>query len=297
MKSSSGGAFTELASLWAEQNGVVIGAAFTEDHHYVHHIACSGEDFSALRKSKYVFSDPEKTYTECRKYLENGKKVVFCGTPCQIGGLVRFLGRHYDNLLTIDFICHGTPSIDILNAHLDWISSGKSVTNVDFRSKAFGWRLHCLKVETESKDYLKNIYDDFYMYSFMRYSMLRECCYKCQYSDGNHVSDITIADFWGIKKMDPKYKEDKGVSLIIFNNSAHMDLVKKLHDTMILSDVQEKDYKYVYKTHLHYDIEERKKFFEEYHRSGWAYMAKKYYKGRTKRKIIRILKKISGAKS
>lgn len=38
--------------------------------------------------------------------LNEGKKILFSGTPCQIGGLYGFLGKDYENLFTIDVICH-----------------------------------------------------------------------------------------------------------------------------------------------------------------------------------------------
>ncbi|SDJ24691.1 4Fe-4S dicluster domain-containing protein [Lachnospiraceae bacterium G41] len=289
--SSSGGAFSQIVEEWLDDEGIVFGATFSADFRYIHHTACSKQDYIKLRKSKYVFSDTEQTYSECKKKLQEGKKVIFSGTPCQIAGLLKFLGNKPDSLLTIDFICHGTPSIDIYNHHIDWIAKGRKVTGVDFRSKAMGWRKHCLKVNLSKETYLRSIEEDYYMCEFMRYSMLRLCCYTCEYSNGNHISDITLADFWGIKRVDESYIDDNGVSLLIFNTQTNEELLTKLMSTMELRYLEPKDYNYVFKTHSSYDANERKRFFLKYEKKGWDRIATQYYRSRFLRKIIRVLKK------
>ena len=144
-QSSSGGAFSAIADAWLGEEGVVFGAAFSEDFQSVRHEMAQAGRYERLRKSKYVFSDLGDSYQQAEQALRQGKRVVFTGTPCQVAGLRAFLEKEYENLLTVDFICHGTPSAKLYRAHLNYVSRGKAVKKVDFRSKAMGWRTHCLK--------------------------------------------------------------------------------------------------------------------------------------------------------
>lgn len=277
--SSSGGAFTAILDIFLPDDGVVFGATYNEDFTYVYHEKATKAEFKKFRKSKYVFCDPMQTFSEALAELEKGKKVLFTGTPCQIAGLKRYLSKDYDNLLTMDFICHGTPSIDFYNDHIASISRSEEVKNVDFRSKALGWVLHCLKVDYGSKTYVRSMWKDFYFHNFLQSKVLRECCYGCQYSNGNHVSDITVADFWGITKYKPEMNDEKGISLIVFNNEKTKDVFyPEMKESMELYDLDFEHYKYVYKSHSIYPLEERNQILKDYREKGYKTIQTKWQK-------------------
>ena len=276
--SSSGGAFSSIVESFLDDgnDGIVIGAAFSEDFYMVSHHIYAKDNYAPLRKSKYVFSDPVDSYTKVKEALKEEKKVIFSGNPCQVAGLRAFLGKKGDddNLLTVDFICHGTPSITLYQRHLQGVSQGNKIKRVDFRSKSFGWFQHCLLVEADGGvRYLEKSDDDWYMYHFLHNYSLRKCCYDCQYSNGNHVSDITIADFWGVKNYKPGINDEKGISLIVFNTDIGRSLQPQLEELMNLWPLEEKYFSYVYKTHSAYKKDSREQFFRTYEEQGYEYMA------------------------
>lgn len=291
--SSSGGAFSSIVESWLDDEGVVFGATYTEDLSYVCHQSFKKSNYAPLRKSKYVFSDPEHSYAEVKECLNKGEKVLFTGTPCQIAGLKAFLCKDYENLLTMDFICHGTPSIDMLNEHVKYVSKGKKVIAIDFRSKKYGWRKYCLKINNSDGEYIKSIEEDFYLYAFMKYRILRECCYFCQYSDGHHVSDITLADFWGIKSYKPDYTANKGVSLIIFNNEEALSATYTgLKTRMELCSLEKKEYAYIYKSHDKYDYQARKETLVDIKSRGMQTLSQEYYNRRHMRTVQKVFRKL-----
>lgn len=283
--SSSGGAFTAIVEKFLDEGDIVFGSSYNDDFYFVSHIECNKESYAKLRKSKYVFSDLLNCYTKAKKYLEMGKKVLFTGTPCQIGGLKKYLNYDYENLLTVDFICHGTPSTQLYQQHLNYITSGIKVKKVDFRSKAYGWMTYCLKIDLEEGNYLKKLDEDYYMYHFLNNYTLRKCCYSCNYSDKKHVSDITIADFWGISKYKPELIDEKGISLIIFNNNKGRELLNLIKEVMKIWPIEEKYYKYVYKTHDNYNQANRDKFLNRINKVGYNKAANSF-------KYIMVLKNI-----
>lgn len=293
--SSSGGAFSTITEEFLDDRGKVFGAVFSDDFKYVRHVSADKFNYQSMRKSKYVFSDPCNSFSEAKKFLENGVKVLFSGTPCQIAGLKTFLGKKYDNLITVDFICHGTPSIRFYQDHVSAISNGQRITNVDFRSKYFGWREYCLKVETERKKYIKPVSEDYYIAKFMTNDVLRKCCYDCHYSNGFHQSDITLGDYWKLNKYYPDRDDDKGMSLVIANTDKGRQIVQQVSGKLSLTPINYEEFSYVYKKH-NYSIIKREAFMKEYSKYGYEEMRKKWWnKNRFKaiKKRIKIfLKKI-----
>lgn len=54
-----------------------------------------------------------------------GKTVLYSGIPCMIAGLKTFLGKAYENLITVDIICYSVPSRKLFRQSLEWL--GKSI--------------------------------------------------------------------------------------------------------------------------------------------------------------------------
>ena len=222
-ESASGGAFVALAhQVLGQQDGVVFGAAYGEDWKVGHISVRKEEDLYKLQGSKYVQCDTQHTYSEVKALLNEGKKVLFSGTPCQIGGLRGFLRKDYDNLFTVDLICHGVPSPKLFQKYIEWLGTetkGK-ILYYNFRDKTGGWGLGYkaktnTKTKTKTKTKTANL--DPYYYHFLKGDTYRECCYRCRYCTQERISDITIGDYWGIEQEHPKFYSTKGVSVMMLN--------------------------------------------------------------------------------
>ena len=221
--SSSGGVFTSLASVVLDRKGVVYGAAMTEDASGLHcrHIACENrEDLCRLRGSKYTVSDVREAFFSARRELEQGRTVMFCGTPCQVAALYAFLGKQYDHLLTVDLICHGVPAPELLKKCLEEEARihKKKVRHLEFRDKTEGWLCYSIKVIFEDGSTVRKTADrSRYMRMFLSDQYLRSSCYHCRFKGENHCSDITLGDFWDVQEYLEVSEETlrKGISAVV----------------------------------------------------------------------------------
>ncbi len=216
-ESSSGGIFTALAEAVLDESGVVFGARFNDQWEVVHAYTESKEGLAPFRGSKYVQSRVGETYRQAKAFLQQGRKVMYTGTPCQIAGLKRYLGKEYDQLLTVDVVCHGVPSPLVWRNYLRDITANNlsQIASINFRDKSTGWKNYSVKIcgqeETPfvNESYRKNPF----MQVFLKDFCLRPSCHTCPAKSGKSGSDLTIADFWGIN--DPDWDDDKGTSLIL----------------------------------------------------------------------------------
>ena len=222
--SSSGGIFSFLAEKTLSQNGIVYGAAFDKNWE-AHHIGIEHiQELQQLRTSKYIQSDTSTAYISVKEHLDQNRKVLFSGTPCQISGLTHFLKKDYPNLITLDVVCHGVPSSILWRRHLKDISSDKKFRNqqivaINFRDKReHGWKDFSLSIIYTHGQYSCNHHNDAFMNLFLKNMCLRRCCYNCQFKKNNSGADITLGDFWGIDKLFPNI-DNKGTSLVIVNTN------------------------------------------------------------------------------
>lgn len=221
--SASGGAFAAAARMILQRGGVVIGAAYHDDMTVGHFIVERLEDLHKVQSSKYVQSNTEATYSQVKALLINGREVLYSGTPCQIGGLRAYLRKDYDNLYTMDLICHGVASPKLFAKYLIWLGGkmkGK-IIGYDFRDKSCGWGLDYM---TKTKTKTKPSTLDPYYYHFLEGTTYRECCYRCNYCTKERVGDITIGDYWGVEKEHPEFYSAKGVSCFLVNSEKGMRL-------------------------------------------------------------------------
>lgn len=216
--SSSGGVFSVLAEAVLDKGGVVFGCAF-DDVYMAHHIAVkSKEELAALRGSKYLQSRIEKTYTEAERYLKGGRAVLFSGTACQIAGLKCFLGKNYENLLTVDVLCHGVPSPLVWARYLEERKQlqGAAVSHISFRDKRQGWHRFSLQIQFADHTECRELHgSDPYMKLFLSDICLRPSCYACRFKVMDRPSDITIGDAWGVERHSPEMDDDRGTSVVL----------------------------------------------------------------------------------
>lgn len=235
LSSSSGGIFTLLCEKTIEKNGVVFGAALDKDMVVKHCSAQTIEDCEKFRGSKYVQSQIEHTYSEAKKYLDEGRFVLFSGTQCQIKGLNLYLRKSYDNLVSVDVVCHGVPSPMVLEIHKNNIKKkyNSEIKNIKFRDKRIGWHKFSFVAELENnEEYSNKATVDSYLRGFLSNLYLRPSCYECKSKNFTGKSDITLADFWGIEKTNPEFSDEKGVSLVLVNSTKGLNLFNDGLDKM-----------------------------------------------------------------
>lgn len=230
-KSSSGGAFSALASAVLRQGGVVFGAAFDENFD-VRHIAVTEErELDRLRGSKYVQSRIGDCYAQAKQYLDAGRLVYFSGTACQTSGLLGFLGKDYPNLLTQDLICHGVPSPMAWRKYVqlrERLARAKT-ERVFFRDKTHGWKNWHLRMDfRDGSFYELSQFEHPYIIAYLRGSFSRLCCYDCAFKDRYRLADFTLADLWGVDELLPGINDDKGVSLLLVNSGKAAAFLEKI---------------------------------------------------------------------
>lgn len=217
MNSSSGGIFSKLAEKFMG-GGTVYGAAFDDDH-LVHHISIDQpKDLPLLRGSKYLQSRTEHSFADVEIDLKNGKSVFYSGTACQIAGLKMFLGKDYDNLYTVNVLCHGTPSPKLWKKYLSELEKkyGSSVEQVLFRKKKYGWKNYSVSLLfADGTEYENVFFKDIYMQMFLKDICLRPSCHQCRFKGMDRPSDLTLGDCWGIQDHMPEMDDDKGTSVIL----------------------------------------------------------------------------------
>lgn len=262
MASSSGGVFIKLAKEVIRQHGIVFGAVLDENCE-AHHVAVSSERLLApMLGSKYLQSRIGDVYKETLSYLKENRLVLFTGSPCQIKGLYAFLrNNEYDNLITMDFLCHGVPSPGVWKRYFEENIVGderkpplaevgkNSVLNsslnatfpigdVKFRDKfESGWKkfrfvvrqMSASKADQNTVLLSEIYYDNPYMKGFLSDLYLRPSCYECRCKNGVSHSDITIGDYWGVKEVDKELDDDKGVSIVMLNSDKGQKIFSRLN--------------------------------------------------------------------
>ena len=236
-QSSSGGAFHAFAKKVLAENGVVFGAAFDETHKAVVFSNTDETTLEALQKSKYVESLVGDSFAKVLEHLKNNRKVLFCGTPCQVAGLKRFLGKDDSNLYTCDFSCGGLPSHQLFRNYVmnHEANAGARVKTIDFRPKTYGWKTHAIRVGFENgKVYSKPAELDPFFCGFLHKRVtMRDYCYTCDFSD-NHASDIILADFWLHDQCSNLDDSDRGLSLLIVNSEKGAAMIEGIRDRFYL---------------------------------------------------------------
>ena len=217
---SSGGASQVLMNYILSNNGFIAGAVYDENWKVIQTITNDKECLANFKGSKYYQGDTLKTFSDAKDILEQGYKLLYTGTPCQIAGLKSFLNKDYTNLFTIDIVCHGVPSYKVFKMYLDSIlSKEEQIQVIDFRNKKNGWNnklLFC--IETDSRIYESNSKANPFMTAFLGNYILRKSCFKCPFQSLPRQGDLTIGDFWRIQKYNENYDDKKGTSLILVNS-------------------------------------------------------------------------------
>ena len=244
MESTSGGIFTDLAKAVLRNGGAVYGAAYNDQFEVVHICVENEEGLFRLRGAKYAQSDIRGVFAEVKTRLDRGQQVLFSGTPCQVGGIKAFLCKDYENLLTVDFVCHSVPSPMAWNEYVKYRARcdnrGKLPVSINLRSKITGWSHYRFSNLFEYKRGVKygaRNGDSPYLELFYGGYINRESCENCQFKGYSRVSDLTIGDFWGIWDVAPEMDDNKGTSVVLVQSERGAALFEHIKEQLVLKPV------------------------------------------------------------
>ncbi len=245
-QSSSGGIFTLFADDHLKRGGIVCGCRLDDQMKAVHVCVDHASGLNALQGSKYVQSDLNTVYTQIRDHLSAARPVLFVGTPCQCAGLKSFLGKEYENLLLVDFICHGVPSPSVFESYIRYLeeNAGSKVVSFRFRNKDKGWQASGLELGRAVSyadghtDRNYPAFHDPFMNGFLSDLCLRPACHACAFKKiPKLTADITIADFWGIDKVAPALNDGKGTSLLLIHSEKGRKAFETVKENMVCEEV------------------------------------------------------------
>lgn len=307
MSSSSGAIFSRLAEYVFSNHGVVYGVRMSDSCYSAEFVRVEDEiGLVQLRGSKYLQAKVGNTFKNVKKDLLAGLPVLFSGTGCQVNGLKSFLGKEYDNLLCIDVICHGVPSPALWKKYAEHQEQkiGGKLKGINFRCKDESWTdfgmrevLDGISQENQKKIYISKDKDP-YMQMFLRDYCLRPSCYDCV-AKKVKMSDLTIADFWGINNIAPEMNDGNGVSLILIRTDKGMKAFETISSKLKLKEVAYEDgvrgnpaeYKSCCRP------PQRNTFFEDMENMEFEELERKYaspikmtFKSRVKRKVKNTIK-------
>lgn len=234
--SSSGAIFPVLAAEIIRRGGIVFGAAFDENFDVVHTSAETLSELAALCSSKYVQSCvPADCYSQVKKTLAAGRWVYFSGMPCQVAALKSYLGREYETLITQDTACHSVPSPMVWKDYVTELERqhGGKLTGFSFRNKTTGWESYCVRAEfNNGRKFQQPAIDNPYQRGFLKGLYSRNSCFSCRFKGIERCSDITLADYWGVKGIQPETYNPQGTSLILLHSDKGRALLDNCKDKL-----------------------------------------------------------------
>lgn len=236
--SSSGGAFSLIAGNVLEKGGLVCGAVFDEGFRVRHVLS---DDIAPMRKAKYVQSDLGGIYRAVRSALSEGRMVLFTGTPCQCGGMLRYLGKKPAGLLLAALVCRGVQSPGLWADYTAHLGKDGPLESYCFRDKRVNNDGHTVSYTAGDKETAVSMHQDPFSRLYMKCVTLRPSCYRCPYTRWELPFDFTIGDFWGIEKTHPELHDGMGTSLVIARTQEALDLMDSLREQALVIECSRED--------------------------------------------------------
>lgn len=298
--STSGGIHSTLAKAMYKRHAFIGGAVYNEDHTCSHILSNDPTMLPQIRSSKYLQSSLEGQYKEIKDKLKAGEQVLYCGAPCQIQALYKFLRKEYDNLTTVDFICRGVNSPKVFKAYVNMLEKqyGSKATEIKAKNKKWGWHNFSLRVNFENgEEYCKDRWHDPFFVGYLQYgNFTRPSCYDCRFKGFPQKADITLADFWGIENLDKSMDQDRGTSLVMVNSSKGMALFDEIKPDIVWKEFTLDDAKAgnpALTSSLEATRPDRDEFFDALDKMPFDKVADRYFPMPTlKRKLKKKVKKI-----
>lgn len=283
---SSGGVFGLLANRMMRERWGVCGAAFDDDLQLKHTLALNEYELEALKKSKYLQSDTAGIYSRIKDKLNAGENIMFVGTPCQCNALRNFLPKDYTgHLLVVDFACHGVPSQDLFDKCIAYYGKKNhcEVVGYQFRHKPKNYGSPqnykiLVKDGVSSREVEGKYYEEPFYYGFQKYLTLRPSCYHCPWAGTDRISDITLADFWGIEKVTTQWDRRDYPSLVILNTELGKMFFRTISDELACIETTrekaiDKNGSLIAPTEC---PAERKEFFKDFQTKSFDFVVNKY---------------------
>lgn len=242
-ESTAGGAFTEIARYVLNNVGIVFGAVMDETLKVQHRWVDSEDDLRLFRNSKYVQSlVGGDTLNDVKSFLRQGKLVCFSGTPCQVEGLKRFLGKNYDNLITVDVVCRAVPSPMIFSKYIELQEKrlGSKIRFVRFRDKHYGYKYSTMNLTTDNNqvDYHQGVESDPWLRAFFSGICLRPSCYECQFKKRYRISDFTMWDCFAVGRYSKKLDNDKGATRLMIHTKKGVEIFDEISSKFVYEKVE-----------------------------------------------------------
>lgn len=302
LKSTSGGIFFAVAQYIIKNGGYVVGCVYGDDYKSAKHIVGNTmEDLKRIMGSKYFQSNLSGIYKKTKTLLDNKEKVLFVGTPCQVSALQSFLGKDYENLITMDFICRGINSPMVFKKFVEELEEkyDSKVIYARLKDKRTGWSSLASYLKFQNgKEYHADKNKDLWIQGYVKFNLyMRKNCSQCAYKTLPRVSDLSMGDFWGIRNQS---KEDmfNGISLLFVNSTKGNEILKNIQDIIELEERELNEaikYNPCIIKSAKYD-KKRDKFFKLIQNNNFSTSVKKCIKTSLIKRIImkfkRILKKI-----
>lgn len=287
-ESTSGGAFTAIADYVIENNGIVFGVGFDDNFKVCHQSVKTKKQLGKFRNSKYVQSDPKATFKEVKEWLLKEKIVCFSGTACQIEGLKSYLGKEYDNLITVDVVCRAVPSPLLWEKYLEYRQHNKKIKKAFFREKYYGYKYSNLSLYDENGIlYHNGIETDPYLRMFFSNIACRPSCYNCHFKEQLHKADFTIWDCFEVEKFEQSFDDDKGTTRILLNSEKAIEIFDTIKDKHNTKQVEVE--KLVSNFHQMFNSikynSKRIEFFKELNEKQMYEIIKNYFPNTVKNKI------------
>ena len=222
-----------------KSGGIIYGAAYN-DQGIVKHIGIENrEELQKLRGAKYSQSILGDCFQLLKRQLISGRKVLFSGTSCQVAGLKAYLQKDYNNLICVDFVCHGVPSPMVWEKYLKYRAkidnNGVLPQHINMRNKESGWSKYSYSIDfsyTDNRRYLSQNGNDPFMILFVNDYILRESCSNCRFKGYSRDSDITLGDFWGIWNIDSDMDDNGGTSLVLVNSAKGENMLAEISENI-----------------------------------------------------------------
>lgn len=276
---ASGGIGTILSEFVIQhKQGIVFGTSYNDALLPITSYAENITSIESFKGSKYVQSIVgDETFKKVHHFLNYNHFVLYIGTPCQIAGLRAYLPKDYENLITVDLICHGVCPTKYFNDEIKFQIESNGFKNVtDIRFRGNDSNNFCLSLWDKQKLLLKqHNYCSYYLGSFLWGVSMRENCYTCNYARPERISDITIGDFIGLGTSRTFIYPTRNVSSVTLNNNKAVDFYEEVRTHMNDLVCIERDYeeRLVYGPSLRYPFPRHKLnpvFRENYLKMGYV---------------------------
>jgi len=286
LASSSGGIYPELAKMIIKKGGVVFAVGWGKDWLPLYKKIESIEEIPSTVGSKYIQSNVGTIYHEIIGFAKEGRKVLFVGTPCQVAGLKNVINKFLkkeekQNVFFVDLVCHGVSSSLVFKKYLNETFDIENISEINFRSKDTGWSKYSFKVVKKNGSIISERFDkNSFFYGYLKNLYLRQSCYECPFSTLPRQGDLTLGDFWGVPE---KYKDEKGVSVILVNNDKGLKALNELLEEKnifaeeVPFEVAVKSNPRIFSGYMEIP-DEREKILSEFTTKSWRYLEKKYIK-------------------